>query len=639
MFQLFVVLIFLLVKVIPKTITWALVENTSTLPANSTDRSIYLSRPEVGYDTTSSLLGMSNKTVNENILRSLLIKSAEDDDKEVDDNAMDSNANASSPKRTVERLNEYIQLFHNWSVAFTSGTDLFLVSFVKKPKPNNISFGQNEEIRVVTTNMTLKPFFNHVLEELNREYYKQLMAKKIKSNKKDFLLSSASPYGSDENDESDNETDFNSGTTDFFESWWSSSSSASSSSSSVSLEETISTNSTRNNSTTNKPPKWKRQFKPMTFTRIQYHRETNNMIFLDALSGYLFTMNPSSLHTTLLRLNTKIIDFSICEDTNVMYYVAVKETTLVVSRLPLLIVNGNTLKADTRTINTVFTVYTTTPKRTRLIIDYERKSLFLFIVLRSHAMTYEQKLFFSDDKPNSLHCDEMCEKQLELSRSHSQFKIIRPWQNYKQQVFANIADKCETRELHVSRDRMLDVDFVCPTLSPRIQRMEVGRMYNWLKDPRRSNISVETLPEGYMFSSIIDDNSLPFTDSLPLRLIVNETPLLPRTENATATSSMEEKTKRRYESVKRLYVERIIYQNRCELESQTPYVRQPQPSVFIAKLDENVWNSVQRIDTMFIRQKELHNQVCEKTKTNEQKIFSLQLVSSLTFLSLSLTAS
>lgn len=584
--------------------TLALVENTSTSPANITDRLIYLSRPEVGYDTTSPpLLGLSNKTVNENILRSLLIKSAEDDGKEVDD-AIDSNFNASSSKRTVERLNEYINLFHNWAIAFTSGTDLFLVSFVKRP--NNISLGQDEEIRVVTTNMTLKPFFNHVLEELNREYYKQLTAKKIKSNKKDFLLSSASPYGSDENDESDIETDFSSGTTDFFESWWSSSSS--SLSSSGSLEE--------NNSTTNKPPKWKKQFKPMTFTRIQYHRETNNMIFLDALSGYLFTMNPSSLHTTLLRLNTKIIDFSICEDTNVMYYVAVKETTLVVSRLPLLIVNGNTLKADTRTINTVFTVYTTTPKRTRLVIDYERKSLFLFIVLRSHAMTYEQKLFFSDDKPNSLHCDEMCEKQLELSRSHSQFKIIRPWQNYKQQVFANIADKCETRELHVSRDRLLDVDFVCPTLSPRIQRMEIGRMYNWLKDPRRSNISVETLPESYMFSSIIDDNSLPFADSLPLRLIVNETPLLPRTsiENATATTTMEEKTKRRFESVKRLYVERIVYQNRCDLESQTPYVRQPQPSVFIAKLDENVWNSVQRIDTMFIRQKELHNQVCEKVK-------------------------
>lgn len=440
--------------------------------------------------------------------------------------------------RTVQNLQRYIGLFQQWSLAFVSGPNLYLVRF---EEPAKIEESGEFVHQVVTSNLTLKPLFNGILdaslpsEEMDDDGQRQLS------------MGETSPRS------------------------------------------TLSPDAAT------------------SFKRMQYHRSTNTLIFLDR-SGYLFTLNTANLATNRLHTSSsRVLDFSLNENTNVVYYATedggmVKVLRLFLQRDP----NGSDhVWLDDSIVNTVLAVYVTRPESVRLHVDYGTNSLYLFIIINARVFTYEVKLFY-DDTTETNTCDARCNRRFEVVRRISKFRVSRPLLNFNYYEYVKTRGLCEIVNFQTTRDRLIEIEFNCPNHSPHVERLNAGRMANWLKDLHKSNVTFDWLTYNYLYSTIMDTNRLlpgeEKYESLPVRIVIE------RSEKSNGRNIRHD-----------LYMERVGFMSRSDLYvyNTTAYkntqLRNRQTRKHIGIVDGissyGFWRDVENVECMLVRTKELFRDV------------------------------
>lgn len=466
-----------------------------------------------------------------------------------------------SSTRSVEYLNRYIRLLKEWSVAFVSGSNLYLARF---DEPVAATFGNgNDEFlrRVVTCNLTLTPFFRNVLRQRS-------------------ISDNDNSYDDDDDAEIDNST----------------SSSSSSSWSYTSFE----------------------------FKRIQYHRPTNNLVFLTR-SGTLFTFNTANLAADTLRVRHRVLDFSMHEDLNVFYYAVEDGGMVKVLRAFVGYVNDSPppheyrvgdkhMWLDESMVNTALTVFVTRPESVRLHVDYDLNSLYLFIVINARVFTYELKLFYDDSTAVNT-CDARCDRRFEVKRV-SRFRVTRPLLNFDYYDFVRKHGDCDVLDFRSLRDRLIEIEFYCP--SANIERVHARRMANWMKDLRKSNVTFDALDSDYVYSTMLDARDHG-TGQRRLRRLTSKTT---RNGGGGAPVRLELKKSRSNDGqlVHSVFLERVGFVNTRDVyvDNVTEYEngivrRNRETRRHVGSVDGiasyGLWRDVERIDSLFVRQPELFRDV------------------------------
>lgn len=377
-----------------------------------------------------------------------------------------------------------MKLFQDWSIAFTSKADLYLMRFDK-----------NAERKVVTTNVTIKHFLKTLIDETDPE------------------------------------------------------------------------NVLRN----------------IRFTNIRYHNVSSKLLLLSN-QGRLYMFDTRTLRVSYLRLSDKIIDFSINEISNTLYYVTASANSLLrVIRVKLLVDNDD-VSVDDSMFYTVLSLYATHVARSRLTLDYTRESLYLFVLINEHMFTYEMKL--SNESRMLLQlCEGSCSRNRKL-------QILRPWlDGGDDKIFTGNQRYCRSVNFFVSRDRLLDLEMVCPSVSPNVYRVEISRKSNWAQDFHRSNYTTREQTSDYLYSSLVDVNDLTIASNfVPLRLIV---------------------MKDRLNSTRYVHVEHVIYSNQEELEHHRAPSEERLTHAnrrLLAQID-HAWTNVQSIDSMYVRSEQLFSEL------------------------------
>lgn len=302
--------------------------------------------------------------------------------------------------------------------------------------------------------------------------------------------------------------------------------------------------------------------------------------------GRLYTFDTRTLQVGYLKISDKVIDFSIDENTDTLYYVtASRNELLCVLHARLIVSASNELSVDDTIVYTELSVFTTRASLSRLTLDYSRESLFLFVVINDQMFSYEMKLSHESRALLQL-CGGSCANSRKL-------QILRPWLNANDESSSLLlaSRRCRSLNFLVSRDRLLDLELICPTLSPRVHRIEISRKSNWAEDFRRSNFTVREQCPDYLFSTLIDVNDLTISSNfIPLRLIVTR----------------DESNDTRY-----LHMERIVYSNQAELSHHSAPADERLNHVtrhLLARVDK-AWSGVNSIDSMYVRSEHLLNEL------------------------------
>lgn len=400
---------------------------------------------------------------------------------------------------------QYVKLFKDWSIAFTSEADLYLMRFDK-----------NAKRKVVTTNVTIK----HFLRTLT-------------------------------NDDEDNNS-----------------------------------NNKNNKNSNNNKGDFNREniLRNIHFTNIRYHNVSSKLILLSN-HGRLYTFDTRTLRVSYLRISAKIIDFSINEISNVLYYVTSVDNGLLCVMRVNLIVSNDDVSVDDSIAFTVLSLYTTHVTRSRLTLDYPRESLYLFVLINERMFTYEMKL--SDESRALLQlCGGSCSRNRKL-------QILRPWLagDGNDEMFNGNHRFCKSLNFFVSRDRLLDLEMICPAFSSNVYRVEISRKSNWAQDFRRSNYTTREQNAEYMYSSLIDVNDLTIASNfVPLRLTV---------------------MKDRSNGTRYVHVEHVIYSNQEELEHHRAPSNERLSHAnrrLLAQID-HAWANVHNVDSMYVRSEQLFNEL------------------------------
>lgn len=320
------------------------------------------------------------------------------------------------------------------------------------------------------------------------------------------------------------------------------------------------------------------------FTNVRYHNVSSKLVLLSN-HGRLYTFDTRTLQVNYLRISDRVIDFSIDENNDALYYVtASRNELLCVLRAHLIVSGNNELSVDDSIFYTELSVFTTNAALSRLALDYIRESLFLFVMINNQMFSYEMKLSIESRALLQL-CGRSCANNRKL-------QIFRPWLNANEEASSLFTDRqCRSLNFLVSRDRLLDLEMICPTISSRVYRIEVSRKYNWAEDFRRSNFTARQQSNEYLFSTLIDVNDLTISSNfIPLRLIISRDP-----SNDT-----------RY-----LHMERILYSNQIELTDHRAPTDERLNQVTRHRLAQinRAWSNVDNVDSMYVRSEHLLNEL------------------------------
>lgn len=486
--------------------------------------------------------------------------------------------------RTVLKLHAYKDLFNDWSVVLTSGSNIYLLRFTGKL---NSTIGYN----AIASNVSIKPFYDAAFEasnSLNRAY--KHGTDEYGTNK--FMV--------DTNQTGTNRADTNGADTTHH-------ADTGETANDHPADDTVEaiTDQPRDTLQPEKDDGSWSEPDTLQFIRTQYHRSSNKLILLDNSTGQLITFDTVTLRTKHLALSDRVIDFSVNENSDTLYYLTRRMNILTVHRVGLVMDESRDLSVDESTIYLILRLAATNSWRSRLTIDYLRKSLYLFLMINNRFFSYEMRLVdktASNYRALSKLCRRRsyCAGKLLYSSGPNEARMLRPWHDSGDSLFVTDPKECKSLNFLVSRDRILDIEVRCPAYSLSIYRVEAARRGNWERDVRRSNFTVHRQSDQYLFSAILDtDDERDIRETIPLRIVVVRS--TGRSGNNSAING----------SAKRIYAERVSYATECEIEKQqAPSVdRISQASRLPLALIDKVWNDLTDVDSMYIRTKNLFESV------------------------------